>query len=78
VGTKTVLRLTRPVAESLVTRVAAEFGDVLGAGGAVAARALPPEANEPEIAHLPRLVLDFDRLSYGRLRQLIDLLNREA
>ncbi len=37
--------------------------------------ALPEEANEPELAHLHRLCLTFDRKAYGRLRQLIDRLN---
>jgi uncharacterized protein (TIGR00730 family) len=78
VGRKTVLRLTRPVSEDLVTRLRTEFADILGPEGVVADAALPPEENEPDIAHLPRLVLDFDRESYGRLRQLIDLVNQEA
>jgi hypothetical protein len=36
---------------------------------------LPEEINEPEIAHLPRLCLQFNRRNYGRLRQLIDRIN---
>ena len=35
----------------------------------------PEEADEPQFAQLPRLVLSFDMSSYGRLRQLIDALN---
>jgi hypothetical protein len=76
VGPKTVLRVMRPVSDALIARLRAEFADILGPGGIVAEGALPPEDNEPDIAHLPRLVLDFDRESYGRLRQLIDMLNR--
>jgi len=78
VGRKTVLRVTRPISEQLITQVRGEFGDVLGPEGVVAEGALPPEDNEPDIAHLPRLVLDFNRENTGRLRQLIDLINREA
>ena len=37
----------------------------------------PHEANEAHIQDLPRLRFRFDRRSLGRLRQLIDLLNRE-
>ena len=33
-----------------------------------------PEEEDTE-THLPRLVFAFDRMSYGRLRQLIDALN---
>ena len=36
---------------------------------------LPAEADEPEIAHLSRLVIDFNRQDFGRLRKLIDVIN---
>ena len=38
----------------------------------------PAEANEAHLSTLPRLQFRFDRKSLGRLRQLIDLLNREV
>ena len=37
----------------------------------------PVEANESHIQTLPRLRFRFDRRSLGRLRQLVDVLNRE-
>ena len=37
---------------------------------------LPPERSETEGLDLPRLVFRFDKIHYGRLRQLIDALNR--
>jgi hypothetical protein len=37
---------------------------------------LPEEDGEPELADLPRLVFHFQRVHIGRLRQLIDELNR--
>ena len=40
--------------------------------------ALPEEANEPELAALPRLRFRFDRHAIGRLRQLIDVINAEG
>ena len=40
--------------------------------------ALPAEANEPHLADLPRLRFRFDRHKLGRLRQLIDAINREG
>jgi hypothetical protein len=43
----------------------------------VLAEALPEEADEPEIAHLPRLVLNFNRHDFGRLRQFIDAVNSD-
>ena len=39
---------------------------------------LPQEANEPQLADLPRLKFRFDRHRHGRLRQLIDLINAEG
>ena len=40
--------------------------------------ALPEEANEPELAKMPRLRFRFDRHAIGRLRQLIDVINAEG
>ena len=40
--------------------------------------ALAEEANEPHLATMPRLKFRFDRHRIGRLRQLIDAINREA
>jgi hypothetical protein len=39
---------------------------------------LPEEVNEEGILHLPRLVGDFTKKSFGRLRQFIDALNASA
>jgi hypothetical protein len=36
---------------------------------------LPVEADEPEIAQLSRLVVDFNRKDFGRLRSFIDAIN---
>jgi len=38
---------------------------------------LPEERDETEVAHLPRLILDFNRKDYGRLRALIDVINED-
>ncbi len=36
---------------------------------------LPQEQNQPEIWHLPRLILTPHRHEFGRYRQLIDAIN---
>jgi uncharacterized protein (TIGR00730 family) len=77
VGRQLVIRLTRPVPRALVAALSREFADLLE-GEIVATAALPEEADEPELADLPRLVLAFDRTRFGRLRQLIDRLNRDG
>lgn len=37
---------------------------------------LPEEASEPELLALPRIAFPFNRRNYGRLRLLVDMLNR--
>ena len=72
-----VIRLTSLLDERSVQRVREDFADILIPGGGVAlSGALPAEADEPETAGLPRIVIDFDRKNFGRLRSLIDALNR--
>jgi hypothetical protein len=70
-----VLRLQRPVPESLLQRLNEEFQDILVSGQFESSGPLPIEANEPQLEHLSRLRFRFDRHGHGRLRQLIDLLN---
>jgi hypothetical protein len=64
-----VLRLQRRLAETTVARLTKEFRHILVSGEIEQRPPLPEEANEPEIAHLPRLVLRFDR------RALLDRIN---
>ena len=46
--------------------------------GYVQTAALPEESNDTHVAELPRLRFHFDRRNLGRLRQLVDLINREG
>jgi uncharacterized protein (TIGR00730 family) len=73
-----VLRLQRPLPEPLFERIGHEFADILEAGTFEQTSALPAEANEVSLAALPRLRFQFDRRSLGRLRILIDTINREG
>jgi hypothetical protein len=52
--------------------------ELLEEGSISQGNALPGEADEPEIAGLPRIVFRFNNGSHGRLRQLIDRLNGSA
>jgi uncharacterized protein (TIGR00730 family) len=71
-----VIRLQRPVPEGALKRMQDDFADIMVEGGKMlACGALEQEINEPELSHLPRLCLNFNRHSYGRLRQLIDRVN---
>ncbi len=71
-----VIRLHEALPEEAVRELNARFRDILTPGGAIrASGALPAEEDEPEIRDLPRLVVDFDRRDFGRLRCLIDAIN---
>jgi len=71
-----VLRLQRPLGERALDQIRAEFKDIVAGGTFEQTAALPQEANEPTLAALPRLKFRFDRHNHGRLRQLIDFVNR--
>ncbi len=77
VGEKLVIRLLTPVGKEAAKKLRAQFADILVPDGEIAlSKALPAESDEPELAHLPRLVVDFDRKDFARLRHLIDAINR--
>lgn len=78
VGRQLVIRLSRPVSDHVVAALSRDFADILVRGEIVQRPALPEEEDEPELASLPRLVLPFNRSNFGRLRQLIDRLNRDG
>jgi uncharacterized protein (TIGR00730 family) len=71
-----VVRLTSPLAPRHTQRLKERFHDILLPQGDIALSGpLPVETDEPEIAHLPRLVVDFNRKDFGRLRSFIDAIN---
>jgi hypothetical protein len=76
VKNKLVFRLKAAPSEQLLADVNAEFDDILNGGEFVVSDPLPEERDEPDLAEYPRLVFRFNRRSLGRLRQLIDALNR--
>ena len=75
VGELLVLRLQRPLSESAVVQLSREFRDVLRGGMIRKGGPLAQEADEPDLHHLPRLLLRFNRKDYGRLTQLIHRIN---
>jgi uncharacterized protein (TIGR00730 family) len=76
VGDLYVIRLTRRLSDDFVTALAAEFGDILTDHAMTQRDALRAERDETDLVHLPRLVMHFDRRHFGRLRLLINRLNR--
>lgn len=72
-----VIRLTSSIDAECAGMLREKFSDILVPDGKmVLSGPLPAEADEPEISDLPRLVVDFDRRSFGNLRNLIDAINR--
>jgi len=72
------LRLHKPIPPALLEKIQANFSGILSGGEFVASQALPEESDEPNLIALPRLIFQFNRRSLAKLRQLIDLINREA
>jgi len=76
VNGKLVLRLTSELATEAVRELEERFAPILTSQGRMRlSGALAAEADEPEIGHLPRLVVDFSRQDFGGLRRLIDAIN---
>ncbi len=79
VGPDFVMRLDHALAPALVKSLGKEFADLLSSGELVQTAALVAEREqEPELDHLPRLVCRLVQGRSGRLRQLIDRVNREG
>src|SRR5438105_202168 len=73
-----VLRLQRQLSDALLERIRQDFADIVSAGTFEQTAALPEEANDTQLANLPRLRFRFDRRSLGRLRMLVDTINDAA
>lgn len=76
VGELLVIRMTRSLAKKEVDRLKKDYAELLVPGGDIQSTGpLEEELNEPELADLPRLVMDFNKREFGRLRQLVDAIN---
>ena len=76
VGERLVLRLRAEPTDDEVSGLNDTFADVIVKGGIEKTTALASELNDGDVVDLPRLVLRFDRHGFGRLRSLIDAINR--
>jgi len=73
-----VLRMHKSLSEETMQSIREEFKDICVAGTFEQTAALPMEANEEHLSHLPRLRFRFNRHHHARLRMLIDRINQEA
>jgi len=71
-----VIRLTSALGPDAIRKLTDQFQDILQPGGSIeASGALEAEREDADVLHLPRLVIDFNRKNFGRLRSLIDSIN---
>lgn len=71
-----LIRLRQALLPTQIEQLRREFEYLLTPEGTICAvSALEPEKDQPEIGHLPRLAIDFNRSDYAGLRLLIDRIN---
>jgi hypothetical protein len=72
-----IIRLNRDPPDELVERLNAEFADIIDSGRITKTTVHRLETDDEHLKDLPRLNMHFNRRNFGRLRQMIDLLNKE-
>ena len=75
VGRRLVIRLRRDISEAELARLNRDFADIVVTGSIERVGASPSEIDDDDVVELPRIALQFDRMSFARLRRLIDDLN---
>jgi uncharacterized protein (TIGR00730 family) len=72
-----VIRMVENLPDHGLDAIRSQFCDILRPEGHIRlSGALPEEDDEPRLLNLPRLLLDFNRVHFARLRALIDAINR--
>ena len=73
-----VVRLNHPPSTALLDKLNKNFTDILMAEGKIRqTEPLADELDDPSTLHLHRLLVPFKREDFARLRELIDVVNRE-
>jgi len=74
-----VIRLTSKLNEQKIEKLKINFTDILHPQGDIyQSGPLRQESDESEIDHLPRLIVDFKRTNFGRLKEFIDAVNDDG
>jgi uncharacterized protein (TIGR00730 family) len=77
VDRRLVVRLRKAPSDALIRRLEQDYADII-AGSIERVPASPIEIRDGDVPDLPRLSFKVDRAGAGRLRQLIDTINREV
>lgn len=77
VRNRLVVRLNREPSDALIDRLNEEFADIVADGRITKTTMHRLESDDVHLKNLPRLTMEFNRKNFGRLRQMIDILNRE-
>ncbi|MFO1497726.1 MAG: LOG family protein [Verrucomicrobiota bacterium] len=72
-----VIRLKSVPSPSALARLNQDFGDIITGEKIQVLQPAADDRDDKEYLDLPRIAFGFDRKSYGRLRQMIDLLNSD-
>ena len=75
VGRRLVLRLNRDLTDAELSGLDRDFDDIMVSGRYERVEAAPSEVEDVDFPDLPRIAFRFDRMSYARLRRLIDRIN---
>ncbi|MHB8681089.1 MAG: LOG family protein [Acidimicrobiales bacterium] len=75
VGDLLVVRLHQAPTRPQIGELNRRFADIMAGGAIRPTKPLSPERSSDDHLDLPRIAFRFDRMHYGRLRQLIDVLN---
>lgn len=76
VGEKRVIRLERELPDDAIAQLNEHFSDIVMNGVIERTYALPEESNEPDLLNKPRIAFSYDHKSAGRLKQMIDQINK--
>lgn len=77
VSGKTVLRINRNISAKTLNLINKRFKDILTSGRIMLSPPLKEEIHRGEYPDLPRLVMNFNMRDYGRLSQMISVINRD-
>ncbi|HXQ60809.1 MAG TPA: LOG family protein [Acidimicrobiales bacterium] len=75
VGDLLVMRLKHTPTRAQIASLNADFADIVLTGAIRPSKPLSPERSSNDHVDLPRLAFRFNRVHYGRLRQMIDVVN---